>query len=243
MLWLHARTRFSQARAELGLPDLDSDDLDSAEECDGRREALMASLRYGSAQLPMEDAGVEEMSRADHVQARALRQKADGLEKVLSAIMDQCSEPLPQCPRPRSLDLGIPTPSSPPRDRQRVQPNPYILPNGVRVRLAVGALINILFSRADDPLYLDSTTSVPRAHSSIDISSIPSSVLPLCLTATGSANAYAQFVANGQTHSAPTIFNFDTNSQPLDIAGMSFSSRILIIISDKFLGRLGSPYC
>lgn len=235
ILWLHARTRFSQARAELGLLDLDSDDEAfwlSAEHGDGnhmqqqhsRRDALMVSLRYGSAQPPMEEPGVEEMSRADHVQARALRQKADGLERVLSAIMDQCFEAPPsQCPRPRSMDLHLSTCSPPSREGHS---NPYILPNGVRVRLAVGALINILFSRADDHLALDSTTSITRAHSDINVSSIPSSVLPLCLGATESANAYAQFVSNEQTRSAPTLFNFDKIPQPLDITGTLFLSCV-----------------
>lgn len=244
MLWLHARTRFSQARAELGLPDLDANDeeafWDNAENGDGhlaqqsRRDALMASLRYGSTHSHelMDEVGVEELSRADHVQARALRQKAHGLEKVLSAIMDQYSEPPPsQCPRPRSQDLDALT-SSYSRDYLNVQPDRCVLPNGIRIRLAVGALINVLFSRVDDSLYLDSTTSAARADSDINVSYVPSSLLPLCLSATELAGAYAQVVGNGQTHPALTdlaIFNFNTFSQPLDVASMlsSFQSPCL----------------
>ena len=240
-------------RAELGLADLDTDEDafwvspgngNGNDNGDGhfvqlsRRDALMESLRYGRygrARSFME-VGVEEMSRADHVQARALRQKADGLEKVLTAIMDQCFEPPPsQCPRPRSmhLDLLISSTSSPSsRDRSsNVQSGLSVLPNGVRVRLAVGALINILFSRrVDDPLSLPSTASVTRANSSINVSSLPASLIPLCLDATESADpsAQAQFVGNGPTPTTLTIFNLnDPFFQPLDVAGM-----FVIIISD-----------
>lgn len=173
----------------------------------------------------------EELSRADHVQARALRKKADGLEKVLSAIMDQCYEPPPSL-RPRSLDLEYPTlPSSFSRDDLKVQPNSCVLPNGIRIRLAVGALINILFSRADDPLSFDSTTSIPRVDSNFNVSCIPSSLLPLCLSATGLANAHAQVVGNGPALTDLAIFN--TPSRPLDIASMLSPSQSPL--SDEFL--------
>ncbi len=232
MLWLHARARFSQARAELGLPDLNTNDEETfwidAENRDGhfvqqsRRDALMASLRYGSNHSLMDEMGVEEVSRADHVQARALRQKANGLEKVLSAIMDQCSEPPPsQCPHPPALERSTP-PSSSSRDDLKAQSDRCVLPNGIRIRLAVGALINILFSRVDDPLSLDSN-STPRAGSNTNVSCIPSSLLPLCLNATELASAYAQSVGNGQSHPALTdlaIFDLNTTSRPLDVASM-----------------------
>ena len=232
MLWLHARARFSQARAELGLPDLDTDDEETfwvdAEDRDGHlvqqscRDALMASLRYGSTHSLMDEMAVEELSRADHVQARALRQKATGLEKVLSAIMDQCSEP-PPSQHPHTLDLEYSKPpSSASREDLKVQPDHCVLPNGIRIRLAVGALINILFSRVDDPLSLDST-STPRAGSDTNVSCIPSSLLPLCLSATELASAYAQSVGNGQPHPALTdlaMFHFNRFSRPLDVAGM-----------------------
>jgi hypothetical protein len=252
MLWLHARTRFSQVRAELGLADLDTDeDAFWLNPGNGngpfvqlsRRDALMASLRYGPARSFMEEVGVEEMSRADHVQARALRQKADGLEKVLTAIMDQCFEPPPsQCPRPRSMHLDLLTSSPSSRDRSsNVHSGLSVLPNGVRVRLAVGALINILFSRVDDPLSLPSTTSVTRANSSINVSSLPASLIPLCLDATESADpsAQAQFVANGPTSTTLAIFNLnDTFFQPLDVAGI-FVIIILVPFSDHLFLQPG----
>ena len=241
MLWLHARARFSQARAELGLPDLDTDDEETfwvdAENRDDHliqqscRDALMGSLRYGSTHSLMDEMAVEELSRADHVQARALRQKANGLEKVLSAIMDQCSEPPPsQYPHTLDLEYSKP-PSSASREDLKVQPDRCLLPNGIRIRLAVGALINILFSRVDDPLSMDAT-STPRAGPDTHVSCIPSSLLPLCLSATELASAYAQSVGNGQPHPALTdlaMFHFNTFSRPLDIAGMlsSFQSPCL----------------
>ena len=253
MLWLHARARFSQARAELGLPDLDTNDEESfwidAENRDGHlvqqscRDALMASLRYGSTQSLMDEMAVEEVSRADHVQARALRQKANGLEKVLSAIMGQCSEPPPsQCPHPPELGCSAPLFSSS-RNDLKVQSNRCVLPNGIRIRLAVGALINILFSRVDDPLSLDST-STPRAGSNTNASCIPSSLLPLCLSATELESAHAQAVGNGQSHPALTelaIFDHNTPSRPLDVASMLslVQSPCLMTI---FFGRLG-PSC
>jgi hypothetical protein len=235
MLWLHARTRFSQARAELGLPDLDTDDDQAfwvnSENGDGhpvrqsRRDALMAGLRYGPAHAVMEEVAVEEMSRADHVQARALRQKADGLEKVLTAIMDQCSESPPSQSR-HSLDLDRLVPSSTsPRNDSRVQSGHSCLPNGVRVRLGVGALINTLFSRVDDSPPMDLTTPITRENSNANVSFIPTSLLPLCLSVAESAKADAQLLADGQTHPLLTsldIFVSNTFSQPFDVSGMLF---------------------
>jgi hypothetical protein len=254
MLWLHARTRFSQARAELGLPDLDTNDEEAfwvnAQNGDdhlmqqSRRDALMESLRYGSAHSPVEEVAVEELSRADYVQARALRQKADGLEKVLSAIMDQRSEAPPsQCPRSLDLDSSMPSSSSS-RDQLKVQSDHCPLPNGIRIRLAVGALINILFSRVDDPLSLDSATPVPRADSNINVSCIPSSLLPLCLSAAELASAYAQVIGNGQTHLAPadlTIFNPTTLPQPFDVAGMLSSFQLLCLTKSLLQAGLIIP--
>jgi hypothetical protein len=236
MLWLHARTRFSQARAELGLSDLDIDEeafwVDAENGDDrpvqqSRRDALMAGLRYGSARSVIKDIGVKGMSRVDYVQARALRQKADGLEKVLSAIMDQCSDSPPETRRSLELDdLNPSSSSSRNRTGSKVRSDPSVLPNSVRIRLAVGALINILFSGVDDSVSLDSTTSIICANSSINLSSIPSSLLPLCLSGTESAKACTRFVGNGHEHPAQTdlaIFNFHIFSQPLGANGMLFS--------------------
>ena len=118
MLWLHAAARFAQVRAELGMnPDRagsadDEDDwisFSDNESADGEKEK-------------------------DAINAKAFKARADGLEKVLSAMLDQPPEELPF----DSHDLLF-------RDTS-FQPPPTSLPNGVRLRISLAGLINDIFA-------------------------------------------------------------------------------------------------
>lgn len=71
----------------------------------------------------------------DAVDARAFKARADGLEKVLSAMLEQPPEELPF----DADDLLF-------RDTSFVQPSAPVLPNGVRLRLALAGLINDVFA-------------------------------------------------------------------------------------------------
>lgn len=97
LLWLHLRTRFAQLRAELGMSSIHPDDDDNDN-----------------------DDGELHPSRQDLVRARSLRLRADNLESVISAMLDQ-------------------PPSS--------GSHPHTLPNSVRLRLALATVINDIFTR------------------------------------------------------------------------------------------------
>lgn len=83
--------------------------------------------------------------------ARSLRLRAEGLEKVATAMLDQ---PPPVHPH---FDGDPLTPPSSPKQSRSLLPNqqnsdhPYSLPNGVRVRLTLGTIINDLFARQAPP--------------------------------------------------------------------------------------------
>ncbi|KAJ6507783.1 hypothetical protein C8R47DRAFT_1099541 [Mycena vitilis] len=157
MLWVHGRTRFAQARAELGMTDRtggpgtpqyahrhrpenyeEEDDVGS----DGE-DAVTLKARAGDPGRPHNDDEDERLRSQDLVLARSLRLRAEGLEKVVTSMLDQP----PAEHRPIDDELLTP-PTSP-----RILPSgpqtsgPHTLPNGVRLRLALGTMINDLFAR------------------------------------------------------------------------------------------------
>ncbi|KAG8937235.1 hypothetical protein FRC02_000004 [Tulasnella sp. 418] len=135
MLWLHGRARFSQARAELGMG-LNTGEEEEEFASDGEGVEV---LGYGTDKALLDSAFSATSSRlgtsGNSARARALRAEADGLEKVLSAMLDQPPEDLPFDPDDPLLRDTSFTP--------RVQP---LLPNGVRLRLAIAALVNDVFT-------------------------------------------------------------------------------------------------
>lgn len=77
--------------------------------------------------------------------AKALRLRADSLEKVVSAMLVQ-----PPPDHPTEDDFTLSPPTSPKMSSSKSTgpaPHQHTLPNGVRVRLALGTLINDLFAR------------------------------------------------------------------------------------------------
>jgi hypothetical protein len=156
MLWVHARTRFAQARAELGMTDRtggsSSPNYSHRERPENFEEEHEASsdgedvvklyAREGGQGYPDEEA---RLHRQDLGLARSLRLRAEGLEKVVTSMLDQ-----PPTIHPMTDDDIITPPASPKlqsTQRPRGSSHPHTLPNGVRLRLALSTVINDLFAR------------------------------------------------------------------------------------------------
>lgn len=153
MLWVHARTRHAQARAELGMTDRtggqnspnyahrerpENYDEDEEQSSDGE-ECNVLYAREGDNN----DGEDEQISHQDLVLAGALRLRAESLEKVVTGMLDQ--------PPPVHLHFDG-DPLTPPSSLNQKDPlRQHILPNGVRVRITLGTIINDLFARQAPP--------------------------------------------------------------------------------------------
>ncbi|KAI6122212.1 hypothetical protein EDD16DRAFT_1705319 [Pisolithus croceorrhizus] len=151
MLWVHARTRFAQARAELGMTDRtggpssfnyayrerpEQYEEDDEVVSDGE-DASTLEAREGGTRHDDEE---ERRQRQDLVLAASLRLRSIGLEKVVTSMLEQ--PPPVQHP---VLDDDLLTPTNSPKRGSKS--HPHTLPNGVRLRLSLGTVINDLFSR------------------------------------------------------------------------------------------------
>ncbi|KAJ7757764.1 hypothetical protein DFH07DRAFT_458949 [Mycena maculata] len=216
MLWVHGRTRFAQARAELGMTDRtggpgtpqyahrhrpenyeEEDDVGS----DGE-DAVTLKARAGDPGRPHNDDEDERLRSQDLGLARSLRLRAEGLEKVVTSMLDQPP------PAHHNLDEELLTPPTSPRIAPTGARNsgPHTLPNGVRLRLALGTMINDLFARqAPVPPHRDrrqSTSSVspvvsPRAEA-------PNPALPPALGALATVSAACPDQPNVQPWTRPS---------------------------------------
>ncbi|KAF8805420.1 hypothetical protein BYT27DRAFT_7104597 [Phlegmacium glaucopus] len=188
MLWVHARTRFSQARAELGMTDRTGGpkspnyihrarpELYEEEDEEGSEgeDVVPLKARAGGPGHPHDDEEHERQRYQDLSLARSLRLRAEGVEKVITSMLEQ-----PPPIHPVEDEVVFTPPTSP-------NPHPHTLPNGVRLRLALGTIINDLFARqAPPPPYRhthapNSKIATPPDHSP---SHVPSpSNLPHALT-------------------------------------------------------------
>ncbi|KAF9238552.1 hypothetical protein BU15DRAFT_47614 [Melanogaster broomeanus] len=159
MLWVHGRTRFAQARAELGMTDRtggpsspnyrfrERPEQYEEEEDFGSDGESIDSLR-GREAGPGHDHNEDEearMQRQKFALARSLRLRAIALEKVVTSMLDQPP------PLPPVLDDELHTPPTSPKrpesDPTAKATHPHTLPNGVRLRLALSTVINDLFAR------------------------------------------------------------------------------------------------
>jgi hypothetical protein len=150
LVWVHAVTRFAQARAELAMTDRtggpgapnferrerpeqwDENEVVTSEgeqnDVDGREiRSRSGGLEHVDDQD--EGKGPEMTSRQDLPYARRLRQRAESLEYVVTSMLEQ---------PPRDISF--------PQD-EPIAPKKQILPNGVRFRLALSTIINDLFAR------------------------------------------------------------------------------------------------
>ncbi|EMD33876.1 hypothetical protein CERSUDRAFT_117402 [Gelatoporia subvermispora B] len=187
LLWVHARTRFSQARAELGMTDRTGgppssnyahrerpENYEEEEEVysDGEDVATLTA-RSGGPGHTHEDAEDERLERQDLALARNLRQRAESVEKVATAMLDQP----PEVPPIHPDDLLDP-PTSPKLLPQNQSLHQHTLPNGVRLRLALATVINDLFSRRA-PSRPPNSRPVAASSSSSPTSSLPPALVPL----------------------------------------------------------------
>ncbi|KAH7915600.1 hypothetical protein BJ138DRAFT_1141249 [Hygrophoropsis aurantiaca] len=165
MLWVHARTRFAQARAELGMTDRTGGPTSSnyrhrerpetyeeeEEHASEGEDVRILKAREGGPAHTHNDDEDDRIQKQDLLLARGLRLRAEGLEKVVASMLDQ---PPPVHP---ILDDEPSTPPTSPQhpdsqnSPQRNSSHPHTLPNGVRLRLALGAVINDLFARQAPP--------------------------------------------------------------------------------------------
>ena len=161
MLWVHGRTRFAQARAELGMTDRTGgpssphfrfrerpEQYDEEDEfsSDGEDVDQLKARGAGHGDPHNEDEDTR-MQKQDLALARSLRLRAIALEKVITSMLDQ---PPPLHSVPAIGDELQSPPGSPKRRESQSLPkasHPHTLPNGVRLRLALGTVINDLFAR------------------------------------------------------------------------------------------------
>ncbi|KAF9037512.1 hypothetical protein BJ165DRAFT_1416868 [Panaeolus papilionaceus] len=210
MLWVHGRTRFSQARAELGMTDRtggpnsphyshrhrpENYDEDDEEGSEGEEVAALIA-RAGGPDHPHNDDEEDRLQRQDLALARSLRLRAEGLEKVITSMLEQPP------PIHTKNDEDILTPPTSPKLKasNASQHYPHRLPNGVRLRLALGTLINDLFARqAPVPPYRHTMSSNAKAttpsetpSTSFSTSDLPDALTTLApISGAFAPNAYA----------------------------------------------------
>ncbi|KAJ7238556.1 hypothetical protein B0H12DRAFT_90290 [Mycena haematopus] len=220
MLWVHGRTRFAQARAELGMTDRtggpgtlqyqhrhrpenyeEEDDVGS----DGE-DAVTLKARAGDPGRPHNDDEDERLRSQDLVLARSLRLRAEGLEKVITSMLDQPPPPH------RPIDEELLTPPTSPRilPTGGRTPGPHVLPNGVRLRLALGTMINDLFAR-EAPIpprhghaQASSSSTSPTALSASLSPRVPVPPLPPALTMLATVSAACPDQPNVQPWTSPS---------------------------------------
>lgn len=108
-------------------------------------DIITLKARAGGPGHPHNDDEDERLGRQDLLLARSLRLRAEGLEKVVISMLEQ---PPPIHP---VNDEDILTPPTSPKINATSSTQPHRLPNGVRLRLALGTIVNDLFARQAPP--------------------------------------------------------------------------------------------
>jgi hypothetical protein len=146
--------------------DEDEDELSEGE------DVVKLKARGGNVHDNPGDDEEERLQSQDLTLARSLRLRAEGLEKVVTAMLGQPP------PLPLVEDEEILTPPTSPQINSTHEPSvphPHKLPNGVRLRLALGTMINDLFARqAPIPPYRHQfqTVKSPSDQSPADSTSV-----------------------------------------------------------------------
>ncbi|KAJ3825422.1 hypothetical protein F5880DRAFT_1552951 [Lentinula raphanica] len=192
MLWAHGRTRFAQARAELGMTDRTGGPTSSNYAHRRRPENFEEDDEAGSDGEPVstlkakrepDDSEEARLHVQDLQLARSLRLRAEGLEKVINSMLVQ--------PPPVHLHF---------EDDFFVDPNQHLLPNGVRLRLALGTLVNDFFARQAPPppfrhkrfATASISASSPLTTNTSDSSTISAGLLPPALNVLVPVSAYGE---------------------------------------------------
>ncbi len=190
LLWVHARTRFAQARAELGMADRTGgthspnyihrerpENYEEEEDVYSEGEDIHSlTARSGGPGHTHEEDEDERLDMQDLALARSLRQRAESVEKVITSMLDQPPAVPPVLPEellepPTSPQLHPHNPHQSSRSSTRQE---HMLPNGVRLRLALGTVINDVFARR--------APSPPTRHYSSHTSPRPPPSLPPVVT-------------------------------------------------------------
>ncbi|THU86515.1 hypothetical protein K435DRAFT_970239 [Dendrothele bispora CBS 962.96] len=241
MLWVHGRTRFAQARAELGMTDRtggpsspnythrtrpENYEEEDQVSSDGE-DAVVLTSRIAWPGHPHDDPEETRIASQDLLLAKNLRLRAEGLEKVVTSMLVQ---PPPVHPihdedlaSPPTSPMIFPTGSgdannnnnasnSSNNNSRRPTAHQHTLPNGVRLRLALGTVINDLFSRQAPPppfrskRYAAAAAAAAAALPDPSVASTPSAVdggdggggtgttpslLPLALSKISAVSAYS----------------------------------------------------
>ncbi|GLB40540.1 hypothetical protein LshimejAT787_0804110 [Lyophyllum shimeji] len=227
MLWVHGRTRFAQARAELGMTDRtggpsspnyvhrrrpENYDEEADENSEGE-DVVKLKARAGDPHHPPGDEEDDRLNSQDLTLARSLRLRAEGLEKVVTSMLSQ-----PPTFHPMD-DEDVWTPPTSPQINTTDNTNrdPHKLPNGVRLRLALGTIINDLFARQAPPPPFRHTIHVKSPSSDQSSSGSPSlaspTELPPALSSLSMVCAALHMPASYSTASASSA-NF-YNTQPV----------------------------
>lgn len=153
-------------------------------------DVIMLKPRSGDQGQAQDDDEEERLRNQDLSLARILRLRAEGLEKVVTSMLHQ-----PPPIHPINHD-DIFTPPTSPKMNASGQRNshPHTLPNGVRLRLALGTMVNDLFARRapPPPFRYRHPASPSNASSSTPDPSRPStSTLPPALHSIASISAYS----------------------------------------------------
>ncbi|KAL0575492.1 hypothetical protein V5O48_006477 [Marasmius crinis-equi] len=159
MLWVHGRTRFAQARAELGMTDRTGgpssshyqhrhrpENYEEEDEIESDGEDVDVLKARSS---PHDEEEETRLRRQDLSLARNLRLRAEGLEKVVTSMLVQ----LPPVNPINEDDLELPptSPNTGSGSSGSRSHHPHTLPNGVRLRLALATVVNDLFARQSPP--------------------------------------------------------------------------------------------
>ena len=151
------RACFAQARAELGKTDRTggpsspnhahcrrAENYEEEDELVREGEDVGVLEARSGARNDEED---ESLRRQDLTLAQSLRLRAEGLEKIVTSMLELQPPPIHPIE-----DDDITTPSSSPK--LKFSKHPHTLRNGVCLRLALGTIVNDLFARqAPHPAY------------------------------------------------------------------------------------------
>ena len=190
LLWVHSRTRFAQARAELGMTDRTGgssspnyvhrerpENFEEEDEAASDGECVSVLGHRSGWSTDGEDA---RLAVKDPQLAKALRTRSESVEKVVASMLHQPPEVQPLHP-----DDVVNSSNSPELKKQTpvgTNSHPHTLPNGVRLRAALATLINDFFARESPPPSTQALNSylppgtVPLLPISSLISEIPSSL-------------------------------------------------------------------
>jgi len=173
-LQLLGRTRFSQARAELGMTDRtggpsasnykhrrrpENFEEDDEVGSDGEDVSHLKG-RVGQPDNPHSDEEDERLHHQDLALAQSLRLRSESIENIVTSMLNQ-----PPPIHPHQDDEPTPSPPSPgsPLRRRRSGSHPHTLPDGVRLRLTLATMINDLFARQTPPPPFRQQNHSPRS--------------------------------------------------------------------------------